>query len=330
MQTFDLRRARSVDDAVSLNGAIRGREFIAGGTTMVDLMRLDVERPSLLVDINHLDVNRITRAGDGSMRIGALARNSDVAHHADVRRDYAVLSEALLSGASPQLRNAASTGGNVLQRTRCSYFRDPAAMCNKRVPGSGCSALTGYNRNLAVLGTSEHCIATNPSDQNVALTVLDASLDLQTMQAKRTVPFRGFYLLPGDHPERETALAPGELIVAVTLPATRPSRRSYYLKLRDRASFEFALASTAVALDLEGGTMRNVRIALGGVGTRPWAAVEAEHALEGRAPDSGLFASAASAAMIGAKPRSQNGFKIELAKRCIVAALKHVTSEKFA
>ncbi len=330
MQTFDLRRAQSVGDAVSLAGAVRDRQYIAGGTTMVDLMRLNVERPSLLVDINHLDLSGITRASDGSLRIGALARNADVAHDGDIRRDYAVLSEALLSGASPQLRNAASTGGNVLQRTRCIYFRDPDAACNKRVPGSGCSALTGYDRNLAVLGTSEHCIATNPSDQNVALTVLDASLELQTMNAKRIVPFREFFLLPEDHPERETILAPGELIVAVTLPAKRQSRRSYYLKLRDRASYEFALASTAVALDFLGGLMRNVRIALGGVGTRPWAAVEAEDALEGRAPGVALFASAAEATMSGAKPGSENGFKIELAKRCVVAALKHVTSEQFA
>jgi xanthine dehydrogenase YagS FAD-binding subunit len=330
VQTFDLRRAHSVDDAVAIAGSARRREFIAGGTTMVDLMRLNVEHPAMLVDINHLDVDAVTRAADGSVRIGALARNADVARHPEITRDYAVLAQAILSGASPQLRNAASTGGNILQRTRCMYFRDAGAACNKRAPGSGCSALTGYNRNLAVLGTSEHCIATNPSDQNVALTVLDASLELRTAHAKRTVPFRNFYLLPGAHPERETVLAPGELIVAVTLPPKRPATRSYYLKLRDRASYEFALASTAVALDLNGGVMRNVRVSLGGVGTRPWAAIEAEHALEGRKPSAALFASAADATLRGAKPQSQNGFKIELAKRCISAALTHVTSERFA
>jgi xanthine dehydrogenase YagS FAD-binding subunit len=315
---------------VSGSGPRPAGRFIAGGTTLIDLMHLDVERPGVLVDVNHLPLAEIARTAEGGLRIGAMVRNSDLAHDDTVKRDYAVLSQALLSGASAQLRNAASTGGNVLQRTRCVYFRDPHAACNKREPGSGCPALTGYHRNLAVLGTSDHCIATNPSDMNVALSALDAVLELQTASATRSVGVRDFYVLPGDHPETETVLAPNELIVAVTLPSPRPGTRSTYLKIRDRASYEFALASTAVVLTLAGGVMRNVRIALGGVGTRPWAAREAEDMLEGQAPAAERFHAAADAALHAAVARPQNAFKIELAKRCIAAALTSVTTEKGA
>ncbi len=332
MNVFELRRANSLDEAfapgVSGSGLSPAGRFIAGGTTLVDLMHLDVERPALLVDLNHLPLGEITLTAEGGLRIGALVRNADLAQDAAVKRDYPVLSEALLSGASAQLRNAATTGGNVLQRTRCIYFRDAQSPCNKREPGSGCPAITGYNRNLAVLGTSEHCIASNPSDMNVALSVLDAVLELQSGAATRSVPFRGFYVLPGEHPETETVLGPNELIVAVHLPAPTAGRRSTYLKLRDRASYEFALASTAVALTLEGGMMRDVRVALGGVATRPWPAREAEALLEGRGPSEGVFREAAEAALRDAVPRSQNAFKIELAKRCIVSALATVTGAR--
>ena len=331
MKTFELRRAGAIDAAfeagVSGSGPSTVGRFIAGGTTLVDLMHLEVERPNVLVDLNHLPLAEIERTAGGGLRIGALVRNADLAQHTIVKRDYPVLSQALLSGASAQLRNAATTGGNVLQRTRCVYFRDAHSACNKREPGSGCPAIGGYNRNLAVLGTSEHCIATNPSDMNVALSVLDAQLELQTASATRTIPFRDFYVLPGDHPETETMLAPNELIVAVSLPAPATGTRSAYLKLRDRASYEFALASAAVALTLSGGVMRNVRIALGGVGTRPWPANAAEQLLENHAADPERFGAAADAALRDAVPQSQNGFKIELARRAIVSALMTVTAE---
>ena len=332
MNVFELQRARSVGDAfqtgVSGSGPSAAGRFIAGGTTLVDLMHLNVERPKLLVDLNHLPLAEIGLSAEGGLRIGALVRNADLAQDTAVQRDYPVLSEAILSGASAQLRNAATTGGNVLQRTRCIYFRDATSPCNKREPGSGCPAITGYNRNLAVLGTSDHCIATNPSDMNVALTVLDAVLELQSPATTRFVAFRDFYVLPGAHPETETVLAPNELIVAVHLPAPKTGRRSMYLKLRDRASYEFALASTAVALTLENGIMHDVRVALGGVGTRPWPALEAERLLEGEAPSDELFRSAAEAALRDAVPRSQNAFKIELAKRCITSTLAAVTAPR--
>jgi xanthine dehydrogenase YagS FAD-binding subunit len=331
MNVFELRRATTVGGAfeagVSGSGPSPAGRFIAGGTTLVDLMHLEVERPRMLVDLNHLPLAEIERTAGGGLRIGALARNADLARHAIVKRDYRVLSEALLSGASAQLRNAATTGGNVLQRTRCVYFRDAHSPCNKREAGSGCPAIAGYNRNLAVLGTSEHCIATNPSDMNVALSVLDATLELQTISATRSVAFREFYVLPGARPEVETVLAPNELIVAVTLPAPAAGTRSTYLKLRDRASYEFALASAAVALTLDGGTLHNVRIALGGIGTRPWPAIEAEQLLEGQAPAPERFRAAAEAALHNAVPQSQNAFKIELAKRALVAALTALTAE---
>jgi xanthine dehydrogenase YagS FAD-binding subunit len=328
---FELRRVNAIGDAfgagVSGSGPSTAGRFIAGGTTLVDLMHLEVERPNVLVDLNRLPLAEIERTAGGGLRIGALVRNADLAQHVLVKRDYPVLSEALLSGASAQLRNAATTGGNVLQRTRCVYFRDAHSPCNKREPGSGCPALTGYNRNLAVLGASDQCIATNPSDMNVALSVLDATLELQTASATRSIAFRDFYVLPGAHPEIETVLAPNELIVAVTLPAPAAGTRSAYLKLRDRASYEFALASAAVALTVAGGMLRNVRIALGGVGTRPWPAVEAERLLEGTAPSPERFRAAADAALSAAVPQTQNAFKIELAKRALVAALTTVTTE---
>ncbi|HZQ43393.1 MAG TPA: xanthine dehydrogenase family protein subunit M [Acidobacteriaceae bacterium] len=299
--------------------------YIAGGTNLVDLLKLDVERPKQVVDINGLEMSGIQPL-NGGLRIGALARNSDVANDATVKRDYAVLSEAILSGASPQIRNMASTAGNLLQRTRCPYFRDLAHRCNKREPGSGCDAMDGYNRMLAILGTSEHCIATNPSDQNVALMALEATVHIRGVKGERAVPIAEFYKLPGNTPYIETVLEPGDLITAVTLPAPVPGARSGYLKLRDRAAYEFALASAAVVLGANGGKITHARVALGGVGTIPWRSREAEAVLMGKPATRETFVRAAEAAMKDAKPRSENGFKVELAKRCIVHALTTVSA----
>ena len=261
------------------------------------------------------------------MKIGALVRNSDLAHNDLVREKYTVLSQALLSGASPQLRNMATTGGNLLQRTRCYYFRDTAyAECNKRTPGSGCAALDGYNKIHAVLGTSESCIATNPSDMAVAMTALEAVVHIQGPNGERDVPIDDFYLLPGKTPHLENVLKPGELITYVTLPALAPGSKSYYLKLRDRASYEFALASAAVVVEVSGGKVRRARIALGGVGTKPWRSREAEKALEGHTAEEHTFKAAAEAALHNAKPLHDNAFKVQLSKMCIARALRNVTA----
>jgi xanthine dehydrogenase YagS FAD-binding subunit len=301
--------------------------FVAGGTNLVDLMKLDVEQPKQVVDINGLPLDRIERLPNGGLRIGALVRNSTLAHDANVTRDYPVLSQALLSGASPQLRNMATTGGNLLQRTRCQYFRDVAHECNKRTPGSGCAAMDGYNRTLAILGTSDACIATNPSDMNVALTALEATIHVQGVKGERAIAIRDFYLLPGTTPHKETVLEPGDVITAVTLAAPAQGTRSVYLKLRDRAEYEFALSSAAVVATVQGGTLRRVRVALGGVGTVPWRSLEAERALEGKPVSAAAFRAAAEAALQQAKPRQGNAFKVELAKRCLVRALTLATTQ---
>jgi len=341
MDTFQFSQAATLKQAVESGAQSRTAQqgaqvrFVAGGTTLIDLMKLNVERPRQIIDINGLGMNelqmdRIATTADGGLMIGALARNADVARHPTVEREYAVLSQALLSGASPQLRNMATTAGNLLQRTRCVYFRDPAHACNKREPGSGCSAIDGYNRMLAILGTSKDCIATNPSDQNVALTALEATIQIEGVKGKRTVAIGDFYLLPGATPERETVLEPGDVITSVTLPAPRPGTKSLYLKLRDRAAYEFALASAAVVMKVNGGSIEHARVALGGVGTRPWRSPEAEHALEGQPVSKDTFRAAAEEAMIEAQPQSGNGFKIELAKRCLVRALTMATAMKTA
>ena len=298
--------------------------FVAGGTNLVDLMKLNVERPKQVVDINALEMAAIRPGADGGLVLGALTRNADVANDERVKRDYAVLSEAILSGASPQIRNMATTGGNLLQRTRCPYFRDLAQRCNKRNPGSGCDALEGYNRMLAILGTSEHCIATNPSDQNVALMALEAKVNIRGARGERTVPIAEFYRLPGNTPHLETVLEPGDLITGVTLPPPVPGARSLYLKLRDRAAYEFALTSAGVVLGVSGGKVTHARVALGGVGTIPWRSREAEAELMGQPANEAQFRRAAEAALKGAKPHSENGFKVELAKRCVVHALMTV------
>jgi xanthine dehydrogenase YagS FAD-binding subunit len=331
MKTFELTRATDNSQAVSAAAkaatAQQGAEirFIAGGTTLIDLMKLNVETPQKLIDVNHLPLGKIDTLPDGGLTIGAMVRNSDLAYHPVVRKNYAVLSEAILSGASAQLRNMATTAGNLSQRTRCVYFRDIAMPCNKREPGSGCAAITGVNRSLAILGTSEHCIATNPSDMNVALAALEATIHIRGKKDERSVPISDFHLLPGDTPHRETVLEPGDLITHVTLPPPAPGSRSLYLKLRDRASYEFALASAAVVVTAAGGKITRARVALGGVGTKPWRSTEAEAELTDQLTTQAVFQKAADAALRDAKPQSQNGFKVELAKRCLVHALKLAT-----
>jgi xanthine dehydrogenase YagS FAD-binding subunit len=327
MQTFQYSRPTTVDQAVAAGARAKTAQqyadvrFVAGGTTLVDLMKLDVERPTQIVDINILPLEKIEAVPGGGLVIGALARNSAVAHHPAVQRDYPVLSEALLSGASPQLRNMATTAGNLLQRTRCVYFRDTAHACNKREPGTGCSAIGGHNRMLAILGTSKECMASNPSDQNVALTVLEATIQVQGAKGRRSIPIQEFYLKPGSTPNRENVLEPGDLIVSVTLPAPVAGTRSHYLKLRDRAAYEFALASAAIIIKMNGSKIEHARVALGGVGTVPWRSHEAERVLQGQTANAATFRKAAEAALRGAQQASENGFKVELAKRCIVRAL---------
>jgi xanthine dehydrogenase YagS FAD-binding subunit len=331
MQTFEFLRAENASAAVAASArsstAQHGASvrFVAGGTTLLDLMKLNVERPEHVVDINRLPLDKIEQLPDGGLRIGATVRNSDLAQHPIVQRDYAVLSQALLAGASAQLRNMATTGGNLLQRTRCMYFRDTSTPCNKREPGTGCSAIDRANRTLAILGTSEHCIATNPSDMNVALAALEATIHVQGSKGERSIPIADFHVLPGNTPQRETVLEPGDLITHVTLARPALGSRSFYLKLRDRASYEFALASTAVVITVADGQVTRARIALGGVGTKPWRSTEAEALLTGQPVGDSAFRRAAEAALRDAKPQSQNGFKVELAKRCIVYALKQAT-----
>jgi len=324
MELFSYSRAADVASASSAaaNPDVR---FIAGGTTLLDLMKLDVERPRQLIDINRIGLDKVERLPDGRLKVGSLVRNSDLAHDATVKADYAVLSEALLAGASAQLRNMATTGGNLLQRTRCMYFRNTAMACNKREPGSGCSAIEGDNRSLAILGTSKDCIATNPSDMNVALTALEAMIHTEGAKGAREIPIGEFFLLPGSTPHVETVLAPGELITHVTLPAARAKGKQVYLKLRDRASYEFALSSAAVVAEVSNGKFSFVRVALGGVGTKPWRSHEAEAALLGHPANAATFARAAADAVKQAQPQTENGFKIELTKRCIAHALTLAT-----
>jgi xanthine dehydrogenase YagS FAD-binding subunit len=331
MEMFQFVQAKTASQAIQAGAksstAQQGAQvrFVAGGTTLLDLMKLNVEQPTQVVDINRLPLDKVDKLPDGRLKIGALVRNSDLAHNPAVQSDYSVLSQALLSGASAQLRNMATTGGNLLQRTRCMYFRNDATACNKRSPGSGCSAIEGDNRSLAILGTSSDCIATNPSDMNVALTALEATIQVQGPKGERDVPIREFFLLPGKTPQRETVLEPGDLIVSVTLPTPRPNTKQIYLKLRDRASYEFALSSAAIVAEVANGRVSFVRIALGGVGTVPWRSLEAEKALQGKAAEEKSFRHAAEAALVDSHPQSENGFKVELAKRCITHALTLAT-----
>jgi len=328
MHTFEFIRppdpAAAIAAAAQSKTAQQGADvrFMGGGTTLIDLMKLNVETPNRVLDINRLQFDKIEPMADGGLKIGATVRNSDLAYHAEVQRDYSVLSQAVLQGASAQIRNMATVGGNLLQRTRCVYFRDTAMPCNKREPGSGCPAITGHNRTLAILGASDHCIATNPSDMCVAMSALEATIHIQGPKGTRSVAFGDFHLLPGNTPQRETVLEPGDLITHVTLPPPVSGSKQLYLKLRDRASYEFALASAAVVLTIAGGNIRSARIALGGVGTKPWRSPEAEAALTGKPANEATFRQAGEAAVQNAKAQTENRFKIELAKRCLTHALR--------
>jgi xanthine dehydrogenase YagS FAD-binding subunit len=326
MNPFSYSRANDVAAAVSQLDQ-KGK-FLGGGTNLIDLMKMGVEKPAQLIDINKLPLAQIEELPDGGVRIGALARNSDVADHQLIKTRYPVLSQSLVSGASPQLRNMATVGGNLMQRTRCFYFYDPAfPRCNKRQPGSGCGALEGFNRIHAILGQSDRCIATHPSDMCVALAALDALVRVQGRNGEREIPFTEFHRLPGNTPNVDTNLAADELITAVDLPSMPFATRSHYLKVRDRATYAFALISVAAVLDLdESKTVRSARVVLGGVAHKPWRALKAEDNLIGKIAEESAFKAAADAELADAKAYRDNGFKIELAKRSIVRALTTVTS----
>ncbi|QIL75654.1 FAD binding domain-containing protein [Hymenobacter sp. HDW8] len=328
MNNFAYQQVGKVKGATAILREDKQAAFIAGGTTLLDLMKTNIEQHSQLVDINMLPFKGIEQTSDG-LRIGALERMSDVGESKLVVEQYPAISESLLLAASPQLRNMASIGGNLLQRTRCGYFRDVAFPCNKRNPGSGCPAQKGDNHNLAILGVSDSCIAnSNPGDLAVALIALDAVLTLENAKGKqRRVPLTNFYLLPGATPHKENVLEPGELIVAVTVPTAAHARRSTYLKVRERASYAYALASAAVGLDVQGGQIRSARVALGGVGAQPWRSPEAEKILTGAPATEATFRAAAAAALQGAQPREHNQYKVELAKNTLVRALLDLTAK---
>ena len=326
MYPFEYRAATDPQNAVQTLTPNPTAKFLAGGTTLVDLMKLDVERPTQLIDINPLPLTRIETLPSGVVRVGAMVRNSDLAHDPTIMAKYPVLSEALLSGASPQLRNMATTGGNLLQRTRCYYFRDTAFPCNKREPGTGCSAIDGFTRVHAILGTSKNCIATHPSDMAVAMMAIDAVVVVSGPKGERRIPIAEFYRLPGDTPQIENVLEHGDLITSVELPADGMYRRSHYRKVRDRASYAFALVSVAAVLDTDpAGNVRAARIALGGVAHKPWRIPEAEAMLVGHpAGDTKAIGHATDALLHGAKQYGENGFKIELARRTIARTLTTV------
>ena len=307
--------------AVAALAANPGARFLSGGTNLVDLMRLGVETPGLLVDVTRLSQDRIDSNGDGGLRIGAAVRNSDLAADPRVRTLYPALAEALLAGASGQLRNLATTGGNLLQRTRCAYFQDVTAPCNKRDPGSGCPAREGEHRNLAIIGHSESCVATHPSDMAVALAAFDAVVHVVGSAGERAIPLVDLHRLPGETPQYDTVLAGDDLIVAVDLPALNVAANSVYRKVRERASFSFALVSVAAALDVVDGIVRDVRIAFGGLAPKPWRARAAEDALRGSAADAAGFARAADAELASARPLRDNGYKVELARNTLVRTL---------
>jgi xanthine dehydrogenase YagS FAD-binding subunit len=331
MNPFSYTRAAGAEAAIHA-GAAQGAKFLGGGTNLVDLMKSDVERPTALVDINHIGLDSVVATGDG-VRIGALVRNSDLANHPLIVKHYPMLSHALLAGASPQLRNRATTGGNLMQRTRCYYFADTAfPACNKRAPGSGCAAINGFNRIHAILGqtdegaTSAHtCIATHPSDMCVALYALGATVEIVRLDGRRRIPIEEFHRLPGDNPAKDTLLEPGELIISVTLPAAKFAKNSWYLKARDRQSYAFALVSVAAGLEMDGSTIKSAGLALGGVAHKPWRSHEAEAALVGKPATRETFAQAAELVVKGAKTYEHNAFKVELAKQCVVKTLMQAT-----
>jgi xanthine dehydrogenase YagS FAD-binding subunit len=318
---FQFSRASDVADAVHQLTASPGAKFVAGGTNLVDLMKMDVERPVKLIDITKLPLDKVEETSDGGLRVGALVRNSDLAYHPQVERRYPMLSSALLAGASQQLRNMATVGGNLLQRTRCAYFYDIVTPCNKRAPGSGCSAIGGLNRMNAILGTSDACIAVHPSDMCVALTVLEAKVRVTGPRGEREIPIADFHRLPGDTPHHETNLAADELITSVELPPRGFAKNYTYLKIRDRLSYAFALVSVAVGLEQDSGTIKEARFALGGVAHKPWRKTEAEAALRGTPAGETVFAQAADIVLRDAKGFGHNTFKIDLARRAIIRAL---------
>ena len=324
MRAFEYQRVQVPGDAVMAVAGNPEAKFIAGGTNLVDLMRINVETPGVVVDVNALPLKNIEALPGGGVRIGALVRMSELAAHPLIVRGFPAVSQALLLSASPQLRNMASIGGNLLQRTRCPYFRDTALPCNKREPGTGCGALTGENRMQAVLGTSETCIATYAGDMAVAMVALDAVVRVRGPKGDRTIALKDFHLLPGTTPQLETVLTPGELILGVDLPGAAHATRSHYLKVRDRASYEFALSSAAVGLNVLGGVIVSARVALGGVGTKPWRSPEAEALLVGKLAHRATFQAAAAAALRGAQPRGQNAFKVPLSQRTLIRALEIV------
>lgn len=323
MKAFEYIRARSTGDATA--HAKAGATIIAGGTNLLDLMKIEVMAPDAVVDINRIDLNEITQTQDGGLRIGALVSNSDLAAHTVVRADYEVLSRALLAGASGQLRNKATTGGNLLQRTRCGYFYDTAMPCNKRAPGTGCQAKDGFNRMLAILGTSDHCIATHPSDMAVAMMALDAVIEVESADgATRAVPLDGFYCLPGSTPDVETVLTAGDLITAVILPAPRTAVH-IYRKVRDRSSYAFALVSVAAVIRVEQGKFVSVALAFGGLAPKPWRNPDVEAALVGQAPSAALFDKAADILLADAQGFGGNDFKLPLSRRTLKAVLRAAT-----
>jgi xanthine dehydrogenase YagS FAD-binding subunit len=322
MKLFTYQRVKSVDDAIESGGT-----YLAGGTSLIDLMKLEVLNYGRVADIGRLDLRKIQADAKG-IKLGALASNTEVANHPEIKQRWPGISQALLAGASPQLRNVATVGGNLLQRTRCAYYRDLATRCNKRVPGQGCDALEGWTRMHAVLGTSDQCIAAHPSDLCVALAALDAIVHVQGPKGERDLPLTELHLLPGDHPEREFALTEGELITHVFVPAQPAALKSRYVKARDRQSYAFALASCMAGLELSQGVIKSARFAMGGVGTKPWRVPAAEQSLVGVAPSTEAFQKAADLALAGAKPRGENAFKAQLARRCVVRAL--ITSSEAA
>ena len=324
MEAFTIAAPRDIDGALSA-AQQDDTKFIAGGTDLVQLMQDFVERPKRLVDLDGLPLDRVEFGANGA-RIGALVRMADLADHSEIRRQYPVVTEALLASASPQVRNMATIGGNLLQRTRCGYFRDVGSPCNKREPGTGCPAIRGDHRRLAIFGVSDNCIATQPSDLAVALAALDAAVELHSANGTRVVPLNEFYLTPDDHPEREAVIMPGELITAVLLPPAGDGERSHYLKLRDRASFEFALVSAAVVVAPDGDRIGRARIALGGVGTKPWRLPRVEAALAGSPANGEAIAAAAARAGEDARPLPENGFKVPLMQRALTRALLTVVA----
>ncbi|GAB2940892.1 xanthine dehydrogenase family protein subunit M [Hymenobacter coalescens] len=326
MKPFTLTRAESVDAAVRDFTGYHEAAYIGGGTNILDLMKENVAEPTHLIGLNKLPLTKIEATAGGGLRLGATATNADTAWHPEVQRRYPLLSQAILAGASPQLRNMATNGGNLMQRTRCYYFYDTATPCNKREPGSGCAAIGGYNRIHAILGASDKCIATHPSDMCVALAALEAVVHVKSKDGERQIKFEDFHRLPGDEPQRDNTLEPGELIVALELPPQGFAKHFSYLKLRDRQSYAFALVSVAVGMELEGSTIKTARLALGGVAHKPWRDPDAEALLEGQPATEATFQKAAEAVVKDAKGQGINDFKIELAKRAIVRALKQAAA----